>query len=240
MSGAVPTAYGLLTARPDQSQPLLTHYAGPGARVELSVATAANGVAKAAGLLRDGLGVGPGATVSVDLPLHWQLPVWLLAALSAGARCGRTLPGPVEVRVVGPEGIRAALAGADPGADDVLASACDAFGMPVRGPLPAGFLDIAVEARAHPDVYSPDGDAARSAVLVEDGGAAAWPSLAAGAGAVGRPATGPRRWLDDSTPTPDLLRACLAPVLDGGSLVIAAGLDREDTVRLRALERVTG
>ncbi len=241
MSLPAPTAYGLLTARRDPSQPFVTHYAGPASRVELSVTTTANGVAKAAGLLRDGLGLEPGATVSVDLPWHWQLPVWVLAALSAGARCGRDLQGPVEVRVVGPDGIAAALSGAGPAADDLLVSACDAFGMPVRGPLPAGALDVALEARVHPDFFAEDPDAAASAALIADRGAeVAWTRLVgeAGAGMAGAGAPGPRRWLDESTPPADLMRACVAPVLDGGSLVIATGLGVDDTARLRLLERI--
>ena len=79
------------------------------------MASVANAVAKASSMLRDGLGLAPGAVVSIDLPRHWQLPVWVMAALSVGAMTGRDLPGPVDVRIVGPRGLAAIAAGADRG-----------------------------------------------------------------------------------------------------------------------------
>src|ERR671931_2549199 len=63
--------------RRDPARPLLTFYDdATGERAELSVTTFATWVAKTANLLRDDLGAGPGDTVSVDLPLHWQDAVW--------------------------------------------------------------------------------------------------------------------------------------------------------------------
>ena len=85
-------------AYPDRTRPMVTHYDGPESRVELSVASVANAVAKAASMLRDGLGLPPGAVVSVDLPRHWQLPVWVMAGLVRG-RHGR--PGSVGRGSVG-------------------------------------------------------------------------------------------------------------------------------------------
>jgi uncharacterized protein (TIGR03089 family) len=72
--------------RRDGSRPFLTAYDdGSGERVELSVATTANWVAKTANYLADELGVEPGDTVGVLLPLHWQAAVVVLACWSAGA-----------------------------------------------------------------------------------------------------------------------------------------------------------
>jgi uncharacterized protein (TIGR03089 family) len=69
----------------DGSRPLLTSYDDDtGERVELSVATTANWVAKTANLL-ESLGVEAGDTVGVLLPLHWQTAVVLLAAWASGA-----------------------------------------------------------------------------------------------------------------------------------------------------------
>ncbi|BFO22122.1 hypothetical protein SHKM778_85100 [Streptomyces sp. KM77-8] len=56
-----------------------------GERVELSVATFANWVAKTANLLQDELSVEPGDRVALLLPAHWQTAVWLLACASVGA-----------------------------------------------------------------------------------------------------------------------------------------------------------
>jgi uncharacterized protein (TIGR03089 family) len=73
----------------DASRPLFTYYDGAtGERVELSVATTANWVAKTANYLVDEHGVDAGDSVGVRLPVHWQAAVVLLAAWSAGARVG--------------------------------------------------------------------------------------------------------------------------------------------------------
>jgi hypothetical protein len=89
----------------DSARPLLTWYDDDaGARVELSVATTANWVAKIAGLLTDEHDVVPGTAVSVDLPLHWQTACVLLAVWSCG--------GAVDVR--GVSGLRV---GVDDSAD---------------------------------------------------------------------------------------------------------------------------
>ena len=72
-----------LAAEP--SRPLVTFYDdATGERVELSVKTFDNWVAKTANLLVDGLGVDAGARVALALPLHWQTAVWLYACWAAG------------------------------------------------------------------------------------------------------------------------------------------------------------
>jgi uncharacterized protein (TIGR03089 family) len=84
----VPTPADLLAdaLRRDGARPLLTAYDDrSGERIELSVATTANWVAKTANFLVDELGVEPGDTVGVVLPLHWQTAVVVLACWSAGA-----------------------------------------------------------------------------------------------------------------------------------------------------------
>ena len=72
--------------RRDPAGPLVTFYDDAnGERVELSAATLANWVAKTANLLQDEFDVGPGSTVAVALPVHWQTAAVLLAAWSCGA-----------------------------------------------------------------------------------------------------------------------------------------------------------
>src|SRR5688500_7214303 len=69
----------------DPARPLITFYDdSTGERVELSVVTFANWVAKTANLLVDGLGAEPGQQVSLDLPAHWQAAVWHAACWAAG------------------------------------------------------------------------------------------------------------------------------------------------------------
>jgi uncharacterized protein (TIGR03089 family) len=234
------TPYALLVGLPDRSRPLITHYAGPIARVELSVASVANAVAKAAGLLRDGVGLAPGALVSLDLPRHWQLPVWTMAALSVGCRCGRDLPGPVAVRVIGIDRLAASPAAPDLfaalAADDVLVSSCDAFGAPIPGGVAPGALDIGVEVRGYPDAFTPEPGAAQAASVRTPAGDVAWLDLLE----AGPAATGSRLWVDEATAEGELLvGTAVKPLLTGGSVVIATGLDRAQAERIRAAERVS-
>src|SRR4051795_1039374 len=75
------------------SGPLLTHYDdSTGERVELSATTLDNWVAKTANLLQDEFDVGPGSTVAVALPVHWQTAAVLLAVWSCGATVVDTAP----------------------------------------------------------------------------------------------------------------------------------------------------
>jgi uncharacterized protein (TIGR03089 family) len=86
---------GLLsTARDrDPARPLLTHYDdSTGERVELSATTLDNWVAKTANLLQEEFDVGPGSTVAVALPVHWQTAAVLLGVWSCGATVLETAP----------------------------------------------------------------------------------------------------------------------------------------------------
>ncbi|MCW2580252.1 MAG: hypothetical protein JWR82_1853, partial [Blastococcus sp.] len=87
-ASSAPTPSDLLTAalRREPSAPLVTHYDdATGERVELSTTTLANWVAKTANLLRNEFDVGPGSTVAVALPVHWQTAAVLLAVWTCGA-----------------------------------------------------------------------------------------------------------------------------------------------------------
>jgi uncharacterized protein (TIGR03089 family) len=164
--------------------------------------------------------------------------VWVLAGLSVGATCGRDLSGHVDARIVGPGGLTGPGAAGGAGADDLLACACDAFGMPMPGGVPAGVVDVGIEVRAHPDVFAPEPGAAASAALVIGGRAVPWPE--AWPPAAGMPAPdGARLWVDESTPEPQLLvSCCVAPLLARGSVVIATGLGPGEAARIRSAEGV--
>ena len=70
----------------DPAAPVLTHYDdSTGERVEVSATTLGNWVAKTANLLQDEFDVGPGRTVAVVLPVHWQTAAVLLAVWGCGA-----------------------------------------------------------------------------------------------------------------------------------------------------------
>lgn len=236
------TPYEGLARFPDRSRPLLTHYDGPLSRVELSVATTANAVAKAAGLLRDEVGLGPGTTFSVDLPCHWQLPVWVWAGLTVGATCARFRADHVDARIVGPAQL-AAPSGGGSGvgpADELLASACDAFGMPLAGGVPAGVIDVAVEVRAHPDVHVPDPVAASSGRLVLGEVPVSWADALDRASAHPAARPGARLWVDDAGSADCLLLSCVLPLAVHGSVVLATGLTADQAERLRGVEGATG
>lgn len=69
----------------DPARPMVTFYDdATGERVELSVATFANWVAKTANLLQGDLAAEPGDRLALLLPAHWQSAVWLLACASVG------------------------------------------------------------------------------------------------------------------------------------------------------------
>jgi uncharacterized protein (TIGR03089 family) len=73
-------------AQRDQAAPVVTSYDdATGERVELSSVTLGNWVAKTANLLQDEFDIGPGSTVALVLPVHWQTAAALLAVWSCGA-----------------------------------------------------------------------------------------------------------------------------------------------------------
>ncbi len=142
---------GLLRA--DAARPLLTFYDdATGERVELSVATFDNWVAKTANLLQGDLSVGPGDLVGIALPAHWQAAVWVSACWAIGAA---VLPGTwddVAVAVIGPEQVRSAEKST---AGEVVALSLRPLGGRFVDPPPGRVLDYAVEVPAQGDRFSP-------------------------------------------------------------------------------------
>ncbi|MFG3101516.1 TIGR03089 family protein [Streptomyces sp. NPDC048182] len=138
----------------DPGRPLVTFYDdATGERVELSVATFANWVAKTANLLQDELSVEPGDRVALLLPAHWQTAVWLLACASVGAvaEVAGDAAG-ADVAVSGPDEASLAAARACSGARIALAL------RPLGGrfpQVPEGFADYAVEVPGQGDRFVP-------------------------------------------------------------------------------------
>jgi len=142
--------------RTDPARPLVTFYDdATGERVELSVTTYANWVAKTASLLQDELDVERGATVLVSLPTHWLGAVWLGAAWSVGACVTDDLARAedADVLVCGPEELDA-LAG-QAGRAPVLALSLRPLGGRFTGPLPPGATDYGAVVLGQPDVFVP-------------------------------------------------------------------------------------
>jgi uncharacterized protein (TIGR03089 family) len=146
----------------DAARPLVTFYDdATGERVELSVATLANWVAKTANLLRDELSAEPGDRLALLLPAHWQTAVWLLACSSTGVVA--ELPadpadsGPAasaasaaDLVVSGPDSLEAARAC---GGERVALSLRPLGGRFPRPP--EGFTDYAVEVPGQGDHFAP-------------------------------------------------------------------------------------
>jgi uncharacterized protein (TIGR03089 family) len=136
----------------DPARPLVTFYDdATGERVELSVATFANWVAKTANLLQGDLAAGPGDRLALLVPAHWQSAVWLLACSSVGV-----------VADVGGDAARADLVVAGPGQFDAgLACGGERIALSLaplgrRFPTPpAGYADYAVEVPGQGDRFAP-------------------------------------------------------------------------------------
>ena len=140
--------------RSDPARPLVTFYDdATGERIELSVTTYANWVAKTASLLQDELDVERGATVLVSLPTHWLGAVWLGAAWSVGACVtdDAAHAGDADVLVGGPDELDA-LAG-QAGRAPVLGLSLRPLGGRFTEPLPPGVTDYGAVVLGQPDSF---------------------------------------------------------------------------------------
>ncbi|GAB3773882.1 uncharacterized protein (TIGR03089 family) [Nocardioides ginsengisegetis] len=205
---------GLL--RTDPGRPLVTFYDhATDERVELSVTTYANWVAKAASLLADEHDLERGQTMYVDLPPHWLTPVFLGAAWTVGLVVGDAED--ADVVVTGPDGV-ASWAGR---ADEVVVLACSLRPMGVRfaDPLPAGVHDVGIEIWGQPDAFTPwdpptgDDDALPGVTQAE-----MWRTAAAGS-----LLTDGGRLLSEANPaSPPGFATFVEPLARSGSLVLVS------------------
>jgi len=220
----IPQAFAEAVRR-DPTTPLLTWYDdASGDRTELSGATLDNWVAKTANLLIDGAGLGPGDTVAVLLPPHWQTAAVVLGVSAAGLAADLGVePAPVEALFTSPD--RAARAAGWPAADRYVTGLLP-FAMPLRD-TPPGFVDYVTEVRNYGDHFrgQPVGadDVAVSAPT-EMSHLTLTREAASRAAELGiKPGD---RVLIDSAAHPDPLDWLFAPLLAGASIVLCANLDR--------------
>jgi uncharacterized protein (TIGR03089 family) len=157
-SPAVPADLLAGALRRDAAAPLLTQYDdATGERVELSAATLANWVAKTANLLQEEFDVGPGSTVALALPVHWQTAAVLLAVWS----CGATVLDTAAEDEGGLDDVDVVLAARDrlpaleeEGVGELLGLSLHPLGLGMTdysGPA----RDFALEVRVHGDVFTP-------------------------------------------------------------------------------------
>ena len=140
--------------RADPASPLVTFYDdATGERIELSVTTYANWVAKTAGLAQDELGLERGGLVLVDLPTHWLGAVWLGAAWSLGLAVtdDPALADRADLVVCGPDGVATYAAHAE--RVPVVALSLRPLGGRFTEPLPPGVTDYGDVVLAQPDAF---------------------------------------------------------------------------------------
>jgi len=222
----------------EAGQPLLTWYdARTGERVELSVTTYANWVAKTASLLVHEHDLDRGATLRVDLPSHWLGPVLLGAAWSAGLVVA--FSGGGDAVVCGPETVAtwAELA------RRVRVLACSLLPMGVRfaEPLPDGVLDVGVEVWSQPDAFvASDPPGPDDPAVAIDDELITQRTLWAAA-AVGSLVTDGGRLLTEANPaSPPGLATFTEPLRRGGSVVYVSHAGAADLRAIAAAERATG
>ena len=221
----------------DPARPLITFYDdSTGERVELSVVTFANWVAKTANLLVDGLGVQPGQRVSLDLPVHWQGAVWHAACWAAGLV---TVPAEIaaEIAVIATAPEDPAVGGSRdernvPAAEEVVGLGLGPMGLPRRGiDLPAYVtLDYDREIHGFGDVFrAPAGLEPERPALLANG------TLHSADGLGAATAAQLRRWslphgarilsllpFDD---LPAIVAGLLGPLANGGGTVLCRHAD---------------
>lgn len=219
--------------RADAGRPLVTFYDdATGERVELSVATYANWVAKTSSLFVEELDLTRGDRLRIDLPTHWLGPVFLGTAFNVGLT---VVPdGDADAYVCGPDGLGeyADRAAATP----VVACALAPLGVRFRDPLPPDVHDFGAEVWSQPDAFLPwDPPGADDEALPGTGQAALLtPSYDA------LPLAEGDRLITTTNPvTPDGVATFVQPLVRGGSTVWVRNANPVVWERHRDDERAT-
>lgn len=231
-----PALLARLLAR-DPGRPLVTFYDdATGERVELSVATYANWVAKTSSLLVEELDLERGRRLAVDLPTHWLGPVFLGAAWSVGLVVLLDGAGDADAVVCGPD--RLTSYGDRAASVPVLATALLPLGARFPDGTPDGVLDFGAEVWSQPDAFvpwdppAPDDEAlpgTAQSVLLAPSGEDPWPLVPEGG-----------RLLTAANPaSPAGLAAFVAPLVRGGSTVWVRHADPTSWDRKVDAERAT-
>ena len=241
--GTATTFPAALTAllRADAGRPLVTFYDDTtGERIELSVATYANWVAKTAGLAQDELDAERGGLVLVDLPTHWLGAVWLGAAWSLGLTVtdDPALAEEADLVVCGPDGVATYASHAE--RVPVVALSLRPLGGRFTEELPVGVTDFGAVVLAQPDLFVADeppeaGDAAWRSTS----GTSSQADLLADAAAAGVVEPGGRLLTDVNPCTLPGARTLLAPVLAGAGVVWDRHPDEGGSDRRAEQERAT-
>ncbi len=218
--------------RRDPGQPFLTFYDhASDERVELSVTTYANWVAKAAGLLVEEADLGRGDRLRIDLPPHWLGPVFLGAAWTVGVVV--TTSERPDAVVCGPESLDAWAARA--GELRVLACSLRPLGVRFAEPVPPGVLDVGVEVWSQPDAFTPWDPPTGDDRATDDATQAQLLEAAAGSSFL----TGGRLLSVTDPASPPGTATFTEPLVRGGSLVLVRNADPVRLDAVHAAERAT-
>ena len=224
---------GLL--RTDPGRPLITYYDhATDERVELSVTTYANWVAKAASLLVEEYDLERGQRLRIDLPTHWLGPVFLGAAWTVGLEVAGGESETPDAVVCGPDGLAewASHAAEIP----VLACSLRPMGVRFAEPLPTGVHDVGVEIWGQPDAFAafdppvPDDLAVPGTTQGELWRAAAAGSLLTDGG---------RLLMETNPASPPGIVPFAEPLARGGSLVLVSHAEPGRLAATYATERAT-
>jgi uncharacterized protein (TIGR03089 family) len=220
----------------EPSRPLVTFYDdATGERVEFSVKTFDNWVAKTANLLLDGLGAVPGARVVLALPAHWQTAVWLYACWSAGLVAVPVDEGeiPADADIVAAAPGRLAAALETPA--EVVGLSLHALGAPLAE-CPPGVTDYAVEVRAYGDHFT--AAVSEDAPAVELAGRTLTGAQLVAAGEGTPPGTRALTTVSYAT-LEGLVNGLVGPLSSDGSVIICQNHEESRLDRRISVERAT-
>jgi uncharacterized protein (TIGR03089 family) len=227
--------------RTDPGRPLVTFYDdATGERVELSVTTYANWVAKTAGLVQDELDVERGGLVLVDLPTHWLGAVWLGAAWTGGlaVTTDPSLAGEADLVVCGPDGVDRYAERADD--VPVVALSLRPLGARFADPLPTGVVDYGAVVLGQPDAFLPlDPPTPEDAAWRVTDGVRSQADLLAEAASAPCVEHGGRLLTDLNPCSADGLATLLSPLLETAGTVWVRHPDEDGWQRRYAEERAT-
>ena len=242
------TPQDLLAAalRRSPAAPLVTFYDDTtGERTELSATTLANWVAKTANLLQDEFDVGPGSTVTVVLPPHWQTAAVLLGVWSCGAGVSQSpaAAAAAGVALVAQDRLVEFEDEGDAEHLDVLGLSLHPLGLGMRDYTGAA-RDFALEVRTQGDVFSPYApvDPAEPGLALGGGALSLEAVTGAAVALAGRLgiAAGDRLLLDDTVAEETgPVTWLLAPLAAGASIVLVRQPDPAGLAHRARTEGVT-
>ncbi|WP_104108028.1 TIGR03089 family protein [Nocardioides sp. 616] len=223
--------------RRDAGRPLITFYDhATGERVELSVTTYANWVAKVASLLVEECDLERGQRLLVDLPPHWLGPVFLGAAWTVGLTV--VAAEPADAVVCGPATLadHAGSAAQRP----VLACSLRPLGVRFAEGVPDHVRDVGVEVWSQPDAFISYDPPSEADPAIEAAGVGLTQGELMATAAAGSLLTDGGRLLTVANPTsPSAVATFTEPLARGGSMVLVAHADADRLAAIAADERAS-